>query len=191
MRRFLLVIAVAGCAYGQAMTEFAAAAAGGTAGAAGGKKLSDGITSVFGKVGGALDKAADPSMKVAPGVAKDKSALQAPGADPSGVPAPPSLRPAGDPRPPVMAQVQLPESVREFAVALPTLPPPPQMTREDFSQVSQGMSRTEVLKYGAPSSKISMYEDGHLMETYSYRENGQKLGTVKLMDGAVASVAGQ
>ncbi len=194
MRRFLLVIAVTGCAFGQAMTEFAAAAAGSTAGAAGGRKLSDGITAVMGKVGGALDRAADPAMKVAPGIAKDKSALRgAPAPDSSGVPEPLSLRPAADPKPPVLtqAQLELPGSVREFAEPLPQLQPPPQMHREDLAQVAPGMIRADVLKYGAPASKISMFEDGHMVETYSYRENGQKFGTVKLKDGAVASVVEQ
>ena len=193
MRRFMLVMAVAGCALGQAMTEFGAAAAGSTAGAAGGKKLSDGITAVMGKLGGTLDKAADPAMKVAPGVVKERSVLQGSAApDPSGVPAPPSpsFRPAADPKPPVVtqAQVELPEQVREFAEPLPQLQPPPQMRREDLALISPGASRADLLKYGAPSSKLSMFEGGSLVETYSYRENGQKIGTVRLKDGTVASV---
>ena len=50
------------------------------------------------------------------------------------------------------------------------------------------MSRADVLRLGAPASKITMFENGHLSETYSYRQQGQKFGTVRLTDGAVAAV---
>jgi hypothetical protein len=89
MRHLALVSMVAGAtmlagtAWGQAMTEFGAAAAGGSIGGAGGKKVSDGLTSIFGKVGAqtekaaatdkptAVDKAAkQPALEVSPGVPK-------------------------------------------------------------------------------------------------------------------------
>jgi len=33
-----------------------------------------------------------------------------------------------------------------------------------------------------------MYQDGHLLEVYSYRQNGRKIGTLRLSDGAVSSI---
>jgi len=195
MRRFMCVIILAGCAFGQAMTEFAAAAAGSTVGAAGGKKLSDSISSVLGKASGALEKsAADPSIKVAP-IAKEKP-LQV-GVDPSGVPAPPPVvrtAPQEQTLPSVtltQAQVELPDSVRAISEPLPQLAPPPKMTREALGQLAQGMSRSDVLSRGVPASKLSMFEDGHFVEVYSYRESGQKFGTVRLKDGALDTVQAQ
>lgn len=50
MRCLIVVFAFAGVAFGQGLTEYGAAAAGGAVGTAAGKKVSDGITSIFGKV---------------------------------------------------------------------------------------------------------------------------------------------
>ena len=60
-----------------------------------------------------------------------------------------------------------------LADVAPALPPPPVMSPEDFRTVSSGMTRADVLKFGAPASRITMFEDGHLVEVYSYRQNGQ------------------
>ena len=68
------------------------------------------------------------------------------------------------------------------------LPPPPVMSPEKLCGVSLGMTRADVLGYGAPSSKITTFEDGHLVEFYSYHQNGQKFGGLKLTDGVVSNV---
>jgi len=65
------------------------------------------------------------------------------------------------------------------------------MTREALGQLAQGMSRSDVLSRGVPASKLSMFEDGHFVEVYSYRESGQKFGTVRLKDGALDTVQAQ
>jgi hypothetical protein len=65
------------------------------------------------------------------------------------------------------------------------------MSPEALKTISAGMSRADILKLGAPASKVTMFDEGHISETYSYRQNGQKLGTVHLTDGAVASVEAQ
>jgi len=70
----------------------------------------------------------------------------------------------------------------------PALPPPPVMSPEELRSVSLVTTRADVLKYGAPSSKITMFEDGHVVEQYSYHQNGQKFGGIKLTDGVVSSV---
>ena len=87
----------------------------------------------------------------------------------------------------------LPESVRRqgsVADAIPTPAPlpPPVMTAASFKNVSSGMSRGELLRMGPPAFKVTMDEDGHLVELFTYNESGQRLGSVKLSDGAVASV---
>ena len=192
MRHLMLGGAIlAAAAWGQTLTEFGAAAAGGSVGGAGGKKVSDGINSIFNKVGGVTDKASaagkpadkppaakqQPALEVSPGVPKD---------DGSGVPAPPETNVAvrkAAPEPPSVVTV---EEVAPVAPAPP--PPPPQMTAEDLKQVAPGSSREDLLKLGAPSARITMIEDGHLVEVYNYIAHGENLGRVRLTDGAVASV---
>ncbi len=194
-----IIIASAGLVSGQGLTEFGAAAAGSTVGAASGRAVSTGIDHIFGRVGGALNQAAgdkkdakatknDPALKVAPGVPKPAAEAEAP--DTSGVPAPLDDRPSRTPvrKAPVATQAQIEVPV---APATPPPPPPPTMTPDDLKQVTPGMARADVLKLGVPASKITSFEDGHLSEVYSYRANGERFGTVKLQDGSVASVQGQ
>jgi hypothetical protein len=50
------------------------------------------------------------------------------------------------------------------------------------------MTRAEVLKLGDPSSRIAMFEDGHMTETFSYRAGGQRFGRLQLQDGAVVKI---
>ena len=176
---------VAGAAFGQTMVEFGAAAAGGSVAGASGKKVSDGITAIFDKVNGATDKAAttgkpaaskqQPAIEVSPGV---------PSADNGGVPPPPEThaavrKVASEPAPVI--------TVAEVAPVAPP-PPPPQMTAEELKQVAPGVSREDLLKLGAPSARITMIDDGHLVEVYNYIAHGENLGRVRLSDGAVASV---
>ena len=195
MRIITCALLCAGAAFGQNLVEFGAAVAGSTVGGASGKQVSDGLTTIFGKVSDQTAKAAGkkekekeeavtPALKLGPGVLRE---------DTGGVPLPPP--PSGErltaPRLPSLAQATLPQEVTQeftFANTAPALPPPPEMSRENLDAVSAGMSRVEVLKFGAPASKITMFEDGHVLEIYSYRQKGQKLGTVRLNDGAVASV---
>jgi hypothetical protein len=188
---FLFITAIS-CA--QTLTEFGAVAAGSAVGGASGKSVSNGITTIFGKVDQQTAKAAaketkkekEPeaeALKVAPG---------APAADPGGVPlppAPPAKRSA--PAPISVAQYVLPSEIARissWADVAPTLPPPPVMSPEDLRSVSTGITRADVLRLGAPSSKITMFEDGHVVEQYSYHQNGQKFGGLKLTDGVVSSV---
>jgi hypothetical protein len=176
---------LAGAAFGQTMVEFGAAAAGGSVAGASGRKVSDGITSIFGKVNGTTDKAAasgkpgagkqQPALQVSPGVPKD---------DGSGVPAPPETHAAVRKAAPESSPVI---TVAEVAPVAPP-PPPPQMTAEELKQVAPGVSRDDLLKLGAPSARITMIDDGHLVEVYNYIAHGENLGRVRLTDGAVASV---
>jgi hypothetical protein len=185
----------AGASFGQAMTEFGAAAAGGSIGAAGGKSLSNGINSIFGKVDQQMGKAAKadaPAMTVAPGVPKNADG-GVPLPPPAAVSAPVSRTPVRREPDPPQAAVQIPFTVGVLSDALPSepLPPPPAMSPEDLKTVTTGMSRADLLRLGIPSSKITTIEDGHMVESYSYRENHQRFGGVKLTDGVVTSVQAQ
>ena len=191
---FLLINVINAIGFGQTMTEFGAVAAGSAVGGASGKSVSNGITAIFGKVDQQTAKAAakptkkeqEPqteALKVAPG---------APKADPGDVPlppAPPAKRTAPAPAP--VAQFVAPKEATRFssfADVAPVLPPPAVMSPEDLRTVSLGATRADVLRLGPPSSKITMFEDGHVVEQYSYHQNGQKFGGIKLTDGVVSSV---
>jgi hypothetical protein len=193
-----------GLAGAQTMTEFGAAVAGSTVGGAAGKSVSDGITSIFGKVNQQTVKAAGkdtakettakgitankdaPVLSLAPSVARDVD---------TGVPPPPPplhsmARPAASL--PVAANLWAPvpfaPSTMADALPLAPIPPPPTMTPDSLQKVTVGMSRAEVLKLGDPSSRVAMFEDGHMVETFSYRADGQRFGMVRMQDGAVAKV---
>jgi hypothetical protein len=187
----LAATTLAGAAWGQNLTEYGAAAAGGSVGGASGKKVSDGINNIFDKVSGTANKASatgkpaaqppaakqQPASEVSAGVSRD---------DGSGVPPPPEThaavrKPAPEPPPPAV-------TVAEVPPAAPPPPPPPQMTTENLKQIAPGVSREDVLKLGVPSAQITMIEDGHLVEVYDYIAHGENLGRVRLTDGAVASV---
>jgi hypothetical protein len=45
-----------------------------------------------------------------------------------------------------------------------------------------------VLKFGAPASRITMIDDGHLVEIYRYQARDTTFGVVRLSDGSVSSV---
>ncbi|MEQ1948863.1 MAG: hypothetical protein ABL995_16855 [Bryobacteraceae bacterium] len=188
---FAATVFFAGNAFGQAMTEFGAAAAGGSLGAAGGKSLSNGINGIFGRMGQTMEKAAktgDPAMTVAPGKPMETGGVPTPPAATAGIPASSApVRRAADPAP---IAAQIPFAAGNLPDTLPSQapPPPPAMTRDDLRSVTNGMNRSDVLKLGTPSSKMTTFENGHLVESYSYRENGSRFGGVKLTDGVVSDV---
>jgi len=70
----------------------------------------------------------------------------------------------------------------------PAPPAQPEVDAADLRTVTAGMTREEVLKLGAPSGRITMEEDSHLIEVYQYSAKGQRVGTVRLRDGVVFSV---
>jgi len=246
----MLGLGVAGVAWAQTMTEFGAAAAGATVGGAAGKKVSDGITAVFGKVDEqtkAAAKQAPPKgetakEKAVPADTASNAAAAPASSDP--VPAPaigpapktapksatkPAARPVAKaapkpespPEPPLSAPApgrttgttpravlnsvpdppplairtaagkpaQPPVSKPEGEVA-PILPPPPprEATAEDLLGLTPGTIREDVLKLGPPASRITMFDEGHLLEIYSYATRNTTFGVVRLSDGAVSRV---
>src|SRR5271166_3415643 len=188
MRGIILLLA-AGLAGAQTMTEVGASAAGGAIGSAAGKKVSEGITAIFGKVDKAAGKAAKPpedNSKSAPLLEVGPAVVVKVGGAES-VPPPPPASHRAVAKPAVAAA---PEALPEILPpAPPPPPPPPQMTVEDLKKVTNGMAREDVLKLGSPSSRIMMDDDeGHLVEVYSYADKDTSIGRVRLKDGVVSSV---
>ena len=115
------------------------------------------------------------------------------------VPPPPLLVTHAPEHKPVVATVApstapvLPFRLATLADVLPAtpIPPPPTMTPEAFKQIVAGMSKRDVLHLGDPSSKIAMFEDGHMVEMFSYRAGGQRYGRLRLEDGTVVAVEAQ
>jgi hypothetical protein len=196
MRSVLMLLAIAGLAFSQAMTEAAGVIAGGSVGGVAGKKVGQGITNVFQKVDGTTAKAAKADKTEKPtGVEKPKqnagTVLQV---GPGGVvkdhslvppPPPPTRKTAGVPPPP-------PLPVQPVVTALQPIPPPPppprKATPDDLSALAGGTSRADVLKLGAPSSRITMFDNGHLVEIFRYQTRDATFGVVRLSDGSVSSV---
>jgi hypothetical protein len=203
LRRTILVVvlsgtACAGLALGQAMTEAAAAAAGGSVGGVAGKKVSDGLTTIFNKVDKQTSKAAavdvpappskkdeqlEPILDVGPGVPKVQS--RQPDSVPPPPPAPSARHAAAAPRKPA-SPPPAPPAV-QVAPAPPPPPPPPAVTTENLKTVTTGMNRDDVLRLGPPASRITMFDDGHVVEVYRYQTGDNPLGVVRLTDGAVSS----
>ena len=189
---FLFITAIS---FAQTLTEFGAVAAGSAVGGASGKSVSNGITAIFGKVDQQTAKAVAKETKTEKEPQTDtlKVAPGTPAADLGGVPLPPapSVKRRAPAAPIPIAQYVVPSEIAQissWADVAPTLPPPPVMSPQDLRGVSTGMTRADVLKLGAPSSKITMFEDGHVVEQYSYYQNGQKFGGLKLTDGLVSNV---
>jgi hypothetical protein len=176
--------------FSQNLTEFGAVAAGSTVGGASGKAVSNGISAIFGKVDQQTAKAAvTPTKKEVPEPPPFKVSQGVPLDDTGGVPLPPSPHKRAVASP--VAQYTVPQEItriRSLSDVAPTLPPPPEMSPEELRKISTGTSRSDVLRLGTPASKITMFDDGHLVELYSYRENGQRFGTLRLTDGAVSSI---
>ncbi|HVO98413.1 MAG TPA: hypothetical protein VMT15_10120 [Bryobacteraceae bacterium] len=185
MRRLLFLVPVfVSFAGAQTLTEMSGAVAGGAIGSAAGKKVSEGITAIFGKVDATTKKAAkpedpakkEPLLEVGEGVPRRASS-------PESVPPPPP--PAGAHR---AVKPPVPEPAPEVLPPPPPPPPPPQVTSEDLKKVAEGMKRDDLLKLGAPAARITMDDDGHLMETYTYYAKDTAIGRVKLTDGSVTKV---
>jgi len=178
---------VIGCvpsAFAQSIMETSAAAAGGSVGGVAGKQVSDGLTAIFGKLDKSTSKAAkaskrysgpsEPLLEAGPGV---------PNAGPESVPPPPPLRR----RAPAHAVAIAPPPPPPVAPAI-SAPPPPRMTADELRAVAPGMERSALLKLGAPASRVTMFDDGHVVELYLYSGEQSTLGEVRLSDGQVSKV---
>lgn len=67
-------------------------------------------------------------------------------------------------------------------------PPPP--SEEDFAKVKEGSARQDVFAaLGTPSSRITIPDEGHLIEILSYSDGARRLGSVRMDNGQVVSVS--
>ena len=194
MRRiFFMMPLLAVMASAQTMTEVGASAAGSAVGGAGGKKVSEGISNIFGKVNKTAEKAAKPAqdnstgaplLEVGPGAPR----VSGGGGQSVPPPPPPAHRASVAPRP-VPAVEATPEIASPLTPApTPAPPPPPTVTADDLKKVTNGMSREDLLKLGAPASRITMSDEGHFLESFTYSEKDSWIGRVKLTDGIVSNV---
>jgi len=184
----------------QSLAEHAAAASGATIGTAAGRPLSNAITSIFGKTDASAKKAANTPI-VNKSAAKPESELAVPiqlaprngggelpslggGSAPtrhggfsarSGAGEYASIAAAGASSAPISAYV--PEPVRK------------EPTVEEFAAIRVGASEQEmVTALGQPESKVTIPDDGHLVQICQYWSKGKQLGTLRLDNGQVVNV---
>jgi len=124
------------------------------------------------------------------GSAKAKSGKAGAKADAGNVPPPPALKPP--PPPPLHRTVtQKKTTAPAWMTEAPLMgppPPPPPPVNVDLALIERGMTRESLLALGNPSSKMTLYEDGHMLEVYQYRNQTVASGTVRLRDGAVSAI---
>lgn len=204
MRVVCFVILLGATAGAQSLVEYSGAAAGGAVGGVAGKKVSDGVTSIFNKLDKAAGKAAGtekhgdkgkaasgPLMEVGPGVPHTHAAAPAPAAaaparaEAGSVPPPPPVRGVARRRP---SRAPLPAPAAEPVMAAPPPPPPPMATSADLRTIVIGARRVDVLALGAPAARITMFDDGHLIEIYRYMSRDGDIGVVRLYNGTVSSI---
>ena len=198
MRATIALLLFASAAWGQALTEHAAAAAGAAIGVGAGKVLSSTIDSVLGK---AAEAASKPAGK--PVEQKKQNTPGAVKSDPSGSGPASGLSPAATgaseaPRriarrraatePPVVFAPSVANAASETAMRPPE-PAERVLAPADFDQIKIGEAGEQVVAaLGPAASRIIIPEDGHLLEILSYRSRGESVGTVRLDNGQVASV---
>lgn len=165
----------------QSMVSYGSAAAtGSTAGTAAGNKLNKAIDSVFGSTGKVMGAAA------ATGAPKAEKTKPAELIHVSVVPEAATV-------PRMKASVAhggLKPQEDGVAAEVVPMPPTPVITAtpEAVAAVAAGTKRDDLGKLGQPAYKMSIPEDGHLVEVYRYQADGKLVGTVRLSDGVVTSV---
>ena len=74
------------------------------------------------------------------------------------------------------------------AVAIPE-PPRKEPTAEELASIRVGATESEmVTTLGQPESKVTIPDDGHLVQICQYWSKGKQLGTVRLDNGQVVNV---
>ena len=190
---FLLVTGV----QAQSLAEHAAAASGATIGTAAGKPLSNAITKIFGQTDASAKKAATaPAIK---STAKPEAEFAAPvqlAPQSGGGGGLPSLG-GGSSAPARHGGFSQHRGAGEYAAITPTapistyIPEPvrPEPTAEEFATIQLGASEQDVIaKLGQPESKVTIPDDGHLVQICQYWSKGKQIGTVRLDNGQVVNV---
>ncbi|NWF82454.1 MAG: hypothetical protein HXY18_01330 [Bryobacteraceae bacterium] len=178
------------------MIEYAAAAAVGTAGSAGGKVVSNSLDRVFDKTGKLIEKTAE-GPKDTPGQSKASKAAQKSFASSYSAPSRPApsrfvrSRPGKSRNTRAVPYVTAPPEafLRAFEAELPPAPPQAAASAEEFARITPGVTRQDLVnRIGAPSYRVRISGDGHVQEIYHYSANGASIGSVRVVDGTVSSV---
>ena len=180
--------------HAQSLSEHAAAAAGATIGTAAGKPMSNALTKIFGQVQSDADKAAKNPSKPLTKATAETPAVKTPSAgalsSPSSNPAPQSSSVSHRRAPRTEPATKAPEFAQTFAI-VPVEPPPAvkQATAEELALIKIGTSERDLVEaLGRPHSRISIPEEGHMLETLQYRANGKPLATIRMDNGQVVTI---
>jgi hypothetical protein len=180
----------------QSLAEHAAAASGATIGTAAGRPLSNAITSIFGKTDASAKKAANTPV-VNKSAVKPESELAVPIqlAPRNGGGELPSL--GGGSAPTRHGGFSARQAAAQYASINPPGPlttyvPEPirkEPTPEEFAAIQVGASELDMVKaLGQPESKVTIPDDGHLVQICQYWSKGKQLGTFRLDNGQVVNV---
>ncbi|MBL8179027.1 MAG: hypothetical protein JNK48_30410 [Bryobacterales bacterium] len=202
MRKFwipvILSLVVGAIVSAQSLIESATAAAGGSAAGVAGKQVSDGLDKVFGKMSDVTKKAAGTGNS-----GLRKTAASAPpvpeirlGGQPAAAPTvaspartAPTRRQASNRGPAPASDAGTltppPAPAEPAPAAAPAAPLP---TVDDLKSLG-GATREEVTsRMGKPASRITMSDDQGLVEIVSFKGEGGKLGSLRIVNGRVAEV---
>jgi hypothetical protein len=199
---------------GQSLTDHAAAIAGASAGVAGGRVVSDALSRVLESASDTTGTAAAETKKADTKKADNRpargtsapargttatsgsvSALSGPSAPVFAAPSAGFATSSPTPSAPVRPW-RGPSADRAVASSgLPALvhfdmpPAPPAVVSAQLRAIAVGTSRGDVVgKVGIPAARITMDDDGHLVEILEYTANGNRVGSVRCSDGHVESV---
>jgi hypothetical protein len=177
----------------QSLTDHAAAIAGASAGVAGARALSDPLSRILQAASGETAAAAEsPKSDKQPA----KGAQTKMETKPAGVPgmAAPQFSPAPSSPPqtgwrrPAGQRPVLPVGQPSFSHYDSPEPVGP-VTSARLRSIASGASRGDVVgSLGVPSARITMDDNGHLVEILQYTANGSRVGSVRCSDGRVESV---
>jgi hypothetical protein len=181
----------------QTLAEHAAAASGATIGTAAGKPISNAITKIFGQTDNSTKKAASATLSKTSTKTETESTPVIPPAAPGvSVGDSASSGPVGESTPSRHGGFARHSAARQYAPINPPAPveiiqPPPRRepTAEELASIHVGASEQELVSaLGQPESKVTIPDDGHLVEICQYWSNGKQLGTVRLDNGQVVNV---
>jgi hypothetical protein len=182
----------------QSLAEHAAAASGATIGTAAGKPLSNAITKVFGQTDATTKKAASASSGTkTPAKPPVESAPVVPVAPQSGGTETPSVGGGATParhggyshRPAPEQYLSVRPIANPAAISDVEEPARKEPTAEELAGVQVGASEKElVAALGEPASKVTIPDEGHLVEICQYWAKGRQIGSVRLDNGQVVNV---
>jgi hypothetical protein len=187
---------VTGGMQAQSMSEHAAAAAGATIGTAAGKPLSNAITKIFGQVDTTAQKAAKNPSKPLTKTTTEAPAVKLPATGATVTAGPPATGGGSSPSssgshrrtPRSESAAYEPAAAPTFTI-VPVTAPVKQATAEELALIKVGTTEKDLVEaLGRPTSRITIPEEGHMLETYQYRANGKQLGTVRLDNGQVVTI---